>query len=136
MSFIDVDDIKAFVKDNSWLTADEMDAGTTKLVAQIDSLIYNKTKVEIPSSAATAPGVLKNVACALLVYFSSGKAGELTQDERLRRAKLYDDAIQYLNDVEAGKTEVIGDDGVAISTSKSFVASFTSTQIVTAVDRP
>lgn len=136
MSYIDAPTIKAFVKENSWLNDDTPDAGTEELIKQIDSIIYNKTKVPIPTDAANTPGILRNHAVALLVYFSSGKAGELTQDERLRRAKLYDDAMQYLNDVEAGKTAVYDADGVEVSSSKSLDAYFSSTQIVTATDRP
>ena len=136
MSYIDAPTIKAFVKENSWLNDDTPDAGTEELINQIDSIIYNKTKVPIPTDAANTLGILRNHAVALLIYFSSGKAGELTQDERLRRAKLYDDAMQYLNDVEAGKTAVYDADGVEVSSSKSLDAYFSSTQIVTATDRP
>ena len=136
MSYIDGTSIKAFVKDNSWLNADTIDTGTAELIEQIDSIIYNKTKVPVPASAADTPGILRNHAVALLVYFSSGKAGELTQDERIRRAKLYDDAMQYLNDVEAGRKTIYDDDGVIVSTSKNPSTYFSSTQIVTAVDRP
>jgi phage gp36-like protein len=138
MSYIDVPSIKAFVKENSWLNEDTPDAGTVELISQIDSIIYNKTKVPVPTDAATTPGILRNHAVALLVYFSSGKAGELTQDERIRRAKLYDDAMLYLNDVEAGKTVIYDDAGdpLSISSKASLSASFTSTQINTAVDRP
>jgi len=136
VSYIDTQSIKAFVKENSWLNEDTPDAGTSELIKQIDSIVYNKTKVAIPTDATTTPGILRNHCTALLVYFSAGKRGDISQDERLRVQKLYDDAMEYLNAVEAGKTIIYSDAGVALSTSKGLAASFTSTQIVTAVDRP
>lgn len=136
MSYIDTTSIKAFVKENSWLNDETPDAGTSELIKQIDSIIYNKTKVAIPSNAEDTPGILRAHACALLVYYSSGRRGPVDQDERLRLQKLYDDAMEYLNSVESGKTIIYSDEGVALSSSKGLSASFTSTQIVTAVDRP
>lgn len=134
MSFIDENIAKAFMKDNSWLTVDESEptSGVAEIITQIDSIIYNKTGVTVPDSPGHAPGILRNIGCALFVWFTSGKQAELSSDERLRRAKLYDDAMSFLNDVEAGNAAVYDDAGVIVSRAgNDFGVSFTSTQRIT-----
>jgi phage gp36-like protein len=134
MSYIDSDILKSFFKNNSWITVDEEDptSGVGELITQIDSIIYNKTGVEVPDSPGDAPGILRNHACALFVWFSSGKQGDISSDERLRREKLYDEAMTYLNAVDNGDIEVYDDEGEVVSRpGNDFGASFESTQRIT-----
>ena len=133
MAYIDTDIIKSFFKSNSWLTAeDENTSGAAELFQQIDSIIFNKTGVPIPNSPADAPGIIRNVACALFTWFGSGKQGDISSDERLRRQKLYDDAMAYLDAVEAGSINVYDDDGEIVSEQNNALpATFESTQRIT-----
>ena len=137
MSYIDTDIIKGFIKQNSWLTVDEDEqqevTGVNELILQIDSIIFNKTGVAIPASDPTeAPGIIRNVACALFVWFSSGKQGDISSDERLRRERLYYEAMIYLNAVESGDINVYNDAGEIVSTQNNpLAATFESTQRIT-----
>ena len=133
MSYVTNNNLKAFVKENSWITADPVDEGIAEIISQIDSIIFNKTRVPIPGDKETAPGILRNHACALVVYYTSGKQGELEDSERLRRKALFENAMKYLNDVEAGNTFVLDDDGNVVSTSKAAAAKFTSTKRITGI---
>ena len=133
MPYLDTDTIKSFFKSNSWLTVeDESVSGAAELISQIDSIIFNKTGVPIPVSPGDAPGIIRNVACALFVWYSSGKQGDISSDERMRREKLYNDAMDYLNAVEAGDKQVFDDDGNIVSTENDDISAyFESTQRIT-----
>lgn len=113
----------AFAKKNSWLTNDDVDTELDEIFQQVDSIIFNKTGVPIPAIPNDDAPILKNHACALVIYFTTAKQQGLTQDERLFRQKLYDDAMAYLDAVEAGDKVVYNNDGEQISESHSATAS-------------
>lgn len=131
MSYIDSDIIKSFVQKNSWLSGDVEDTGVGEIIEQIDSIVFNKTGIAIPEDPEEVPGIIRNAACALFIWFTTGKQAEIDTDERIRRRNLYEDAMQFLNDVESGKTEVLDDEGNVISHSKKSKAFIVSEKRIT-----
>lgn len=119
MSFIDEVELSAFAKINSWLTNSPVDPGLDKIINQVDSIIFNKTGVTVPATPNDDAPILKNIACVLVIYFTTSKQQGLLQDERLYRQKLYDDAMAYLDDVENGLKSVYDSDGNVISSTRS-----------------
>ena len=131
MGFIDKDVVVAFVKENSWINATPDDEGLAEIYKQIDDIIYQYTKVAVPASPDDANPTLQNIACALFVYYTSGKQGELSAEEKSRREKLYDDAMKKLQEIRDGGFVLYDSEGTAITTVSVPVATFSSTQRIT-----
>lgn len=131
MGFVDNDVVIAFVKSNSWVTSEPGDEGLAEIYKQIDDIIYQYTKVAVPVSAASANPTLQNIACALFVYYTTGKQGEISAEEKSRREKLYDDAMNQLEAIRTGNLILYDSEGTAITTVSVPVATFTSTQRIT-----
>lgn len=131
MGFIDSDVVVAFVKQNSWLTNEPSDEGLAQIYKQIDDIIYQYTKVAAPTSPANANPTLQNIACALFVYYTTGKQGDLSAEEKSRREKLFDDAMKQLEAIRAGNLIIYDSEGSAITAVSVPKASFSSNQRIT-----
>lgn len=114
MSFINTEILKAFVSDESFLVKDTV-AGLDEAIKQADEIIYQKTLIAAPENPANANAKLRNIACALVVWFTSGMQGKLEEFELSRRKKLYDDAMAALDAIQAGRDPLYDSSGAAVS---------------------
>ncbi len=130
MSFVNAAILKSF-KDAEWLTGDDPPEGLSEAILQADDIIYQKTGIKPPSDPMTARAILRNYACALIVWFMSGTQEKIDEQELKRREKQYDDAIAGLEDIQSGKTKIIDDNGKVVSEPPRILASFHSTKRIT-----
>lgn len=131
MSFISVDTLKAFASDNSFLTDGTTVDGVGEAIAQADEIIFQKTGVAIPSSPSEANAELRNIGCALVIWFTTGMQSKLEEQEINRRKKLYDDAMNRLNKIQSGEEPLKNSAGTVISSVNQTY--FSSTQRITDV---
>jgi hypothetical protein len=129
MSFIDQDTLKAFASDQGFLIKEVDLPGLSEAIAQSDEIIFQKTGVAIPAAPANANAKLRNIACALVVWFTSGMQGKLDEFELSRRKKLYDDAMAELNKIQDGSSPLLDSSGAIISSLPATY--FSSTQRLT-----
>lgn len=114
MPYINTEILKAFVSDTGYLVKDTVD-GLDEAIAQADEIIYQKTGISAPTDPATSNAFLRNIACALVVWFTSGMQGKLEEQEIDRRKKMYDDAIGALDAIQSGRTPLRDNSGTVVS---------------------
>ena len=129
MPFIDQTILQAYVGDQSFLTKAEAPAGLAEAINQADAIIYQKTRIAAPSDPSDANPKLRNIACALVVWFTGGMQGKLDEFELSRRRKQYDDAMAQLEAIRSGEEPLLDGDGTALSTAPT--PFFSSTQRMT-----
>ncbi|MEW5799971.1 MAG: hypothetical protein AB1728_13300 [Bacteroidota bacterium] len=131
MSFINATILQSFVSDNSFLTKAPTPAGLDEAIKQADEIIYQKTKITPPSDPAQANAKLRNIACALVVWFTTGMQGKLDEFELSRRKKMYDDAMAQLHAIQNGDDPLLDSTGTILSSQPATY--FQSTQRMTEV---
>ena len=129
MSFINQETLKAFSSDQGFLVKEVDLPGLPEAIAQSDEIIFQKTGIAIPADPANANAKLRNIACALVTWFTSGIQGKLDEFELSRRKKLYDDAMAELNAIQNGSSPLLNSSGEIISTGPTTY--FSSTQRLT-----
>ncbi len=130
MPFTDATILRAFASDEGFLTKEGADLpGLDQAIDQVDDIIYQKTLIKAPEDPAEAPGKLRNIACALVVWFTTGMQGKLGEEEIARRKKMYDDAMAELDAIQSGRSPLFDSSGTAISTRPQ--SYFSSTQRIT-----
>lgn len=102
MSFCDKDTLKSFVGNASYLTRAAAPDGLAEAILQADTIINSYTGESIPTSPAAGNAMLRNAACALVVWFTTGMQGELSEVEYARRKTQYQDAMKLLADIRSG----------------------------------
>jgi hypothetical protein len=115
MSYIDRTTLEAFVSDSSFLTKDTEPAGLGEAIAQADEIIFQKTRITIPDDPSESNAMIRNIACALVVWFTSGMQGKLDEFELSRRKKQYDDAMTQLDAIASGRESIIDSAGTVVS---------------------
>jgi len=131
MSFVDQTILQSFVADQSFLTKTANPPGLSEAIAQADEIIFQKTRVAPPSSPASGNAKLRNIACRLVVWFTSGMQGKLDEFELSRRKKMYDDAMAELEAIQNGDDPLYDSSGTIVSTQPT--SYFSSTQRITEV---
>ena len=110
MSFCDATTLKSFVGANSFLVRESAPDGLSEAITQADQIIRNYTAEDIPAAPANADAILRNVACALVVWFTSGMQDDLTEQEYARRKTMYNEAMKTLEGIKAGDIRLREDD--------------------------
>ncbi len=131
MSFTSQTYLKAFCSNTGILTKGSEPVGTTEAYAQADELIYQKTGVAIPADAANANAKLRNIANALVIWFTTGMQDSLSEHEYKFRRDLFNDAMSMLDKIHDGSEPLIDGTGVVISNPTKPSTYFESTQRVT-----
>jgi len=114
MPFINTNILKSFVSDEGFLVKDTVD-GLDEAIAQADELIYQKTGITAPEDPTSSNAFLRNIACSLVVWFTSGMQGKLEEQELNRRKKMYDDAIAALDAIQSGRSPLRDSSGAVLS---------------------
>jgi len=102
MSWCDATTLKAFVNDNSILTRSTAPNGLAEAILQVDGIINIYTGQEIPKTPADGHAILRNIACALVIWFTTGMLTDLSEQEISRLRKLYDSAMDTLRQIKSG----------------------------------
>lgn len=131
MSYVDKDVLKSFTSDDNFLTKDPPPAGFDEAIAQADGIIFQYTHIATPATPATAIPLLKNIACALVIWFTTGMGSDLGEEEISRRKKLYDDAMDQLKEIQKGDLHLIDAAGDAVAQLNQPSAVFSSTKRLT-----
>lgn len=131
MPYVDADTLKSFVQENNFLVQTPAPAGFAEAVAQADSIIYQHTGIAVPTSPGQAVPLLRNIACALVIWFTTGMQSEVSQQEIERREKLYTDALDMLEKIKTGELPLIDSAGEPISNFRAPAVVFSSTKRLT-----
>lgn len=115
MSYVDQATLKAFTGDESFLTKATSPDGLAEAIAQADEIIFQKTLITIPSAPSAANAKLRNIACAIVVWFTTGMQGKIEEWEYARRKKQYDDAIAQLDSIQSGAEPILDSTGASVS---------------------
>ena len=102
MSWCDAATLKAFSSTNSILTRESAPDGLAEAILQADGIINIYTAVAVPATPATGNAILRNIACALVTWFTTGMLTDLSEQEISRRKLLYTSAIETLKDIKNG----------------------------------
>lgn len=126
MSFITQTTLQSFVSDNSYLTKETNPAGLAEAILQADEIIRQKTGITIPTDPSTANAKLRNIACCLVLFYTTPMQGKLSEYELSFRKKLYDEAMSQLEAIQNGDDPLIDNAGAVVSAAKDTY--FESTQ--------
>jgi phage gp36-like protein len=110
MSFCNATILKAFLGENSFLVSDPAPDGLAEAITQTDHIIRNYTGEDIPVEPDSAAAVLRNVACALVIWFTTGMQTDLTEQEYARRKTMYQEAMKTLENIKDGTIRLREDD--------------------------
>jgi hypothetical protein len=105
--------------------------GFAESLLQVDSIIYQKTGITAPSDPMNAVPMLRNIANALLQWFTIGMQGNIEEFEYKRRKDLFEWAITTLNAIQNGDENIYDDAGNIVSAAKIPTPSFESNQRIT-----
>ena len=131
MSFTSQELYKAFVSNNNFMTKAAAPDGFAESLLQVDSIIYQKTGITAPSDPMNAVPMLRNIANALLQWFTIGMQGNIEEFEYKRRKDLFEWAITTLNAIQNGDENIYDDAGNIVSAAKIPTPSFESNQRIT-----
>lgn len=129
MSFISTSELQAFAGAEDWII--DKASNLSEAITQADNIIYQMTGISPPASPSLAVPILRNIACALVVWFTTGQQGDLTEFEYRRREKLYNDAIDKLIEIKEGKLVLKDADGKPIGVQTKTKTMLESTQRIT-----
>lgn len=115
MSYVDQATLKAFTGDENFLTKGTAPEGLDEAIAQADEIIFQKTLITIPATPSAANAKLRNIACALVVWFTTGQQGKIDEFEYSRRKKQYDDAMAQLDRIQSGDEPILDSTGASVS---------------------
>lgn len=123
MSFASKTTLQSFVGDNDWLTDATEDPGVDEAILQADDIINTYTGIDVPNSPDSANGMLRNVACALVVWYTTGQQAKLSEQEYQRRRDLYRDAMSTLQSIRDGDLIIPGSGPAAANDYTPFIYS-------------
>jgi len=110
MSFCNVTTLKSFLGDNSYLVRGEAPDGLDEAIAQADQIIRNYTNETIPDDPAEADAILRNIACSLVIWYTTGMQADITEQEYSRRKTMYLEAMKMLDGIKSGAIRLREDD--------------------------
>ncbi|GEM_PF-2166525 len=106
MSFINQDILKSFVQKNSWITAATEPEGLAETILQVDDIISLTLQIPVPADPADARPILRNIACALTVWYGTGQQGTIDSAEYQKRKTQYDNAMATLELIAQGSIKL------------------------------
>src|SRR6185369_9860974 len=118
MSYCNQDILKSFAAANSWITDTPTPDGLDEAIAQADDIIFQKTGLLAPADPTTARAILRNIACAIVYWISTGQQSKIDEQDYNWRKTQYDNAIATLNQIESGELELKDDAGTALTSNK------------------
>ncbi|TAK59424.1 MAG: DUF1320 domain-containing protein [Bacteroidetes bacterium] len=110
MSFVNQEILKSFAQKNSWLTAAEAPDGLDETILQVDDIIALTLQIPVPATPADARPILRNIACALVTWFTTGQQGKIEEVEYNRRKDMYNNAMQTLTLIKEGSLKLDNDE--------------------------
>ena len=124
MALININSLKSFYGNNSFLVTDNPPAGHDELVKQAESIVYQHTLIPIPEDIANAIPTLQNYAHSIYIWFAAGFQNNLDEKEIGRRRDMYKDAMYELNLINKGQKDVYDKEGNKIATGFSSSPTF------------
>lgn len=131
MSYVDKDVLKSFMSDDNFLTKEPAEPGFQEAIDQADNIIYQYTHIETPATPDAGIPMLRNIACALILWFTAGIGSDLSEQEYERRKKLYNDAVEKLEKIQTGEINLIDAAGESVEQLKRPAVAFSSTRRLT-----
>ncbi len=102
MPYVNQNILKSFVAKNNWLTIGAEPEGLSEAILQADDIIRSWLGLTVPDDPADAPPILRNVACALIVWYTTGQQGKIEDAEYNRRRDQYNNAMDTLKLIKTG----------------------------------
>ena len=113
MPFGDKDTLAAHFNNENFITEIDLDK-FTEIANQITDLIFQKTKVPVPVSAASAPGILRMIWADIISFEIIPYQKGITDEEKTRRTTKFKTAFTLLNEIANGDIELTDSGGTPL----------------------